>query len=217
VEGADIVILAAPGYAIVDYFKTIAPFLKKKAIVLDLGSTKEYIVAAAKKYLPRHVEFIGCHPLCGGEKSGAEFSRKDLYKNAPCFVVNDNFSGFGFKVTKLLWESAGGHVIALSAIEHDRILAFVSHMPHIVSFTMAAELPGYCLDFAGPAFKDMTRVAASPVNVWADIFLSNKDNILNATGKFIEALEKFRKLIKEENKRGVYEFIEKANRKQKNY
>lgn len=215
VAGADIVVLAAPIYSITRYFKDIAPFLKKNVVVLDVGSTKEYIRACAVRDLPKNAYFVGCHPLCGGEKSGAEFSRSDLYANALCFIATDTISGYGFKVAACVWKAAGCNIVPVSAALHDRILAYVSHMPHAVSFALAAGLPKECYKFTGPAFKDMTRIAASPANVWADIFLSNKKNVIKSIRELMRTLKKFIVALQRNDAAAMISLIEQAHAEKK--
>jgi prephenate dehydrogenase len=212
VSSADFVVLALPVFSIIACFRQIAGFLKPGAIVFDLGSSRVLIDRAAKKYLPGHVEFVGCHPLCGSEKAGAQFSRKDLYQKMVCLITSENKTA-GVKVVQSLWEQLGSKVVFISSSGHDRILSIVSHLPHLVSFSLTALVAEDYLEFIPPSFKSLSRISGSPAQVWADIFLSNKKNILRDSKKFIANAEKLRKLIKTNNRRQLVNFIEQVNAK----
>lgn len=210
---ADMVALALPVGVIVDSFKKISPFLKKGAIVFDLGSSKSAIEKAADKYLPKNVNFVGCHPLCGGEKTGAEFVNYDLYKGSLCLVTSSKNKAA--KIVENLWNSLGCEVVFMNSQRHDRILSSVSHLPHLISFSFADSiLKGY-ERFGSTSFKDLTRISASSAFIWADIFLSNKRNILFDLNRFTKVLNKFEGLLKKQDKKGIINLITKINSKQK--
>lgn len=213
---ADLVVLAAPIYATAKYLKEIYPYLKKGAIVIDLGSTKFFIEKKAKKIFSNEVSFVGCHPICGKEKSGAQFSDKDLYKNSLCFITADKNKPAA-KIVKGIWEKLGCRVIFVSANLHDRILAKVSHLPHAIAFSFASTVQSSYMKFAGPSFKDLTRISHSPANIWADIFLSNKNNITKAITQFIQVLEVLEKLIKKGDYNQLTKWIERISIKQRSY
>lgn len=214
VEDADLVVLALPIDVIVDYFGKIASFLKPGAIVFDLGSSKKLIERAAKKLLPKKVTFIGCHPLCGAETSGAQFAKADLYKGTTCIITNLDFCK-EVKFIEKLWKKVGSKAVFLDAELHDRILAMFSHFPHIVAFSMIQSIPRDSLakfvDLTLPSLRDMTRISDSPADVWSDIFLSNKENILGNMVTFRKIMEEFEKSLKAESKEDLIKLIKKAN------
>lgn len=212
--GSDIVVLAAPIYSIIDYMKAIAPFLKKGAIVIDLGSTKELIEKKASKYLPKNTYFIGCHPLCGSDKSGAQFSTPDLYRGAIC-LVSTSGNKKALKNVRSLWKALGCKVILINAKNHDKILSSVSHLVHIVSFSLTEFVPKAYVKFAATSLKDLTRISNSPAAVWADILISNKKNVIQDSEKFIKVIMKFKELIKKEKKEEILKLIKNINKKQK--
>jgi len=212
--GSDIVVLAAPIYSIIDYFKKIAPFLKQGTIVIDLGSTKELIEKKALKYLPKNTYFIGCHPLCGSDKSGAQFSTSNLYKGAIC-LVSPAKSNIALHRIESLWKSIGCKVILVNAKTHDKILSSVSHLAHVISFSLTGFVPKAYLKFAATSLRDLTRISNSPAAVWADILVSNKNNVIRDTEKFVEGLEKLKALIKKDKKAEILKFIKNINKKQK--
>ncbi len=213
VKDADIVALAMPVEVIIDYFKRISPFLKEEAIVFDLGSSKNAIQKSAGKYLPKRVSFIGCHPLCGSEKAGARFADRNLYKDCLCLITTP--SSKAAKVVKGLWEALGAKVVFMSSQRHDKILSFVSHLPHLISFAFSDSVPKNYEKFASASFNDLTRISVSPAVVWAEIFLSNKKNILSDLNKFRKSLKRFESLLKKNDKEAVIELVSKINSKQR--
>jgi prephenate dehydrogenase len=206
------VVLALPVGAIVDSFKKISPFLKKGAIVFDLGSSKVAIEKAARKYLPKNISFVGCHPLCGGEKAGAEFSNHNLYNSSLCLIVASKNKAA--KTVENLWNSLGSKVMFMSPQRHDKILSSVSHLPHLISFSFADSIPKGHERFGSTSFKDLTRISASSAFIWADIFLSNKKNILSDLNRFTKALKKFEGLLKKQDKKSIVNLVTKINSKQ---
>ena len=214
VDGADLIVLALPIEVISDYFKRIVPFLKKGAVVFDLGSSKGVIEKNIEKHLPKGVGFVGCHPLCGSEKSGAEFSTKDLYQNEVCLITSSP-KNKATKEVKKIWEEIGSKVVFISAKRHDKILSYLSHLPHLISFSLTDGFPKDHPKFILQSFKDLTRISLSPASIWSEIFLSNKKNILGDLNRFIKSLKKFENLIKNNDKNKIIDLIKKINSKQK--
>jgi len=214
VQDADLIVLALPVEVIVDYLKKISLFLKRGSIVFDLGSSKRLIEKGAHKYLPKSVSFVGCHPLCGSEKSGAQFSSKNLYKNSLCLITSSPQSK-ATKIVKDLWKKLGTKVIFITPGYHDKVLSAVSHLPHLISFSLTQATPDNYLKFASGSFRDLTRISNSSAFVWAQIFISNKKNVLKDTDKFIKVLRKYQALLKKGDEAKIIDLINKANCKQK--
>lgn len=214
VENADLVVLALPVGVIISYFKKITPFLKKGAIVFDLGSSKGVIEKGITECLPKGVSFVGCHPLCGSEKSGAEFSKRDLYQRGVCLITSSPQSKATKRIKKI-WEKLGSKAIFISPQRHDKFLSYLSHLPHLISFSLTKGFPEDHLKFTLQSFKDLTRISLSPASVWAEIFLSNKKNVLADLNKFIKTLRKFESLIKENDEDKIIDLIKKINTKQR--
>lgn len=214
VEGADFVVLALPIYIILDYLKKISPFLKKGTIVFDLGSSKELIEKKAPGILPKYASFVGCHPLCGSEKSGARFSQANLYERALCLITSPSRS-LTTQSVQALWEALGSEVVFVSAHLHDKILSAVSHFPHLLSFSLAYFTPYKYLRFSSGSFQDLTRIARSSSGVWAEIFLANRKNLCRDLDKFIKVLKNFERMIKRGDRKKIVSLIEKVNIKLK--
>lgn len=206
---ADLVIFGLPVELIIEYFKKVSPFLKKGAVVIDLGSTKQSIERSAKKILPSAVSFVGCHPLAGSEKSGAQFSRPDLYQGSVCLITASNQSKAA-KLVRKIWQSLGCQVFFLGALEHDKMLSAISHLPHLISFSFSGFASKRYLRFSTASFKDLTRIAHSPAEVWVDIFLSNKKNILTDLKGYLKVLKKFESLLKKGNRKGMLNLINRS-------
>jgi len=216
VGDADIVILSAPIYAIIKLLRSVSCYLKKGATVIDLGSTKDLVQKQAKKILARDVYFVGCHPLCGSEKSGAEFSNPDLYKGAVCVLTHSWAKCRHSAQIKQMWEELGSKVIFLDARTHDRIVSAFSHLPHAISFVLSRGIAGTRAKFTKlslPSLSAMLRIAGSPPDVWADIFLSNKRNVVNDIDKFLKALKELRNAINSADRKKIVNFIKEANKK----
>ena len=147
VKDTDLVILALPVYTIINIFQKISPYLKKGSIVIDLGSTKKLIEKTASRYLSKDINFIGCHPLCGGEKRGVEFSKDNLYQGARCLITS-SFSKKAAQVVRKIWESLGCKVSYISSSNHDKLLSCISHIPHAISFVITDSVPVDFLKFS---------------------------------------------------------------------
>ena len=194
---ADIVILATPISLIKEISREIMPALKSGALLTDVGSTKGDIVRHIESFVREDVFFIGGHPIAGSEKRGVGQARADLFDNSICVITPSDGTPEG-KVGFLrrFWSDLGCRVEILSVQEHDRILAYVSHLPHLVAAGLASEglLDSY-MPFVGPGFKDTTRIAASDAKVWKDVFLSNREEVLRSLEEFEKIIAKFRKMI----------------------
>lgn len=188
VKDADLIIAASPVYSIPLLIKEAAVYAKKGAIITDAGSTKGWIVNNVGRILKNspHIYFVGSHPMAGSEHTGVEYSRADLLKGAPCIVAKDkDTNAAALKKIISFWASLGADVKVMSPASHDRSVSLISHLPHIVAFGLAGAVPERELQYAAEGFKDTTRVASSDPELWADIFLTNQEEILRA-GRLFE-------------------------------
>jgi len=210
-DGADLVILATPVKTIVQMFPMISRFLKRGCIVMDVGSTKTAIVQAAQKELPPYIFFVGCHPLTGSEKKGAANASAELFLNSLCLITpTDKTNNPSKERVKTLWSRIGAAIKFISPAEHDKYLAYVSHVPHLVAYALMAALPEDCLQLATPSLKDTTRVAASEPELWADICMTNFKNILQALDDIIKHLSSYRKAIVSQDSNSLIENFKKS-------
>ena len=187
VKGADIIIIASPVYSIPDLVRKVMRYAKEGAIITDVGSTKSWVMKEVARIRKSRtsVSFVGSHPMAGSEHAGVEFAKSDLLEGSPCIVIKpiDRDGKAAGKIIGL-WKSLGAKVSVMTSEEHDRAIALVSHLPHIVAFSLAASVPGNILKYAAEGFKDTTRIASSDSKLWADIFLSNRKEVLRSIRAF---------------------------------
>jgi len=197
VKDSDLVIIATPACKTVDMAKLIAPFLKKGAIVTDTGSTKKYIVKNIEKAGLRGVYFVGSHPIAGSEKSGIKSANKDLFKGACCILTKTkNTDPQAFSKVKKFWNGLGMKVIAADADTHDRLLSRISHLPHAAAASLVNSIGRNSLGFAAGGFKDTTRIASGEPEIWKDVFLTNRDNLIKDIDLLKAELSKIQTALK---------------------
>ncbi|MBX7149961.1 prephenate dehydrogenase [bacterium] len=218
VADADCIILAAPVLTIENHLKIIAKKAKPGSLVMDVGSTKEKIVAAASKVLPKHIFFVGAHPMAGTEKSGADAALPDLFKGRKCFLTPDKKTFKpALRLAGLFWKKIGCSVETLSPTEHDALLAATSHLPQVVAYALMSVLnatmpPKKLAHYAGKGLRDTTRIAASPASMWTDILLANQANMLPLFTQCKKDLEKIAGWVKKGNTRQLTAYFEKSSR-----
>jgi prephenate dehydrogenase len=214
VENADFVILATPIQTILSLLGTLGPHLKRGCIVTDVGSTKTSIVQAAQKHLPGHVLFVGGHPLAGSEKKGVEFSDPALFNQSFCLLTPTDKTNRGAldKVNEV-WTRVGANVKTLTPDEHDAILAYTSHIPHLLAYGLINTIPSQYLMYGSTGLKDTTRIASSSPEVWNDICMQNSKNILKSLDEFVGVLANYRKAIVTRDESTVTDFFKKAKEK----
>jgi prephenate dehydrogenase len=201
-SGADLVLLAAPVAQTQPLLERIAPFLDEKAIVTDAGSTKSDVVAAAHAALgPRIAQFVPGHPIAGRESSGVEAALPDLYvgRNVVLCPLPENRPEDVARI-EALWAATGAVVSAMGYAQHDRVLASVSHLPHLLSYALVERIliaPDAALkfSFAAGGFRDFTRIAASSPEMWRDICLANRDALVDELDGYTAVLAQLRAAI----------------------
>ena len=211
IRDADLIVLAAPVSAIIKLAPEISNIISKKAIVTDVGSTKEEITRQLNRIFPR---FVPAHPLAGSERRGAVNANAGLFEKSVCILTpRANVDQKAFKKIKQLWLKTGARVIALDPKTHDIVLSFVSHLPHLLAFSLISTVPNQFLKFAPASLKDATRIAASDGLLWKDIFFSNKKNILKAIGIFEKKLTKIKTTISRDDQRSLLAILNGAKSK----
>ncbi len=204
VKDADLVILCIPVGACGPVAQDIAPHLKAGAIVSDVGSVKGTVLRAMAPHLPNTVHFIPAHPVAGTEHSGPDSGFAELFINRWCILTPPPDADKA-AVEKLatFWRALGANVEIMAADHHDLVLAVTSHLPHLIAYTIvgtADELEGVTqsevLKFSAGGFRDFTRIAASDPTMWRDVFLNNKDAVLEMLGAFQEDLSKLTRAIR---------------------
>ena len=204
VEGADLVIVCIPVGACGDVAKEIAPHLAAGATVSDVGSVKGMIVREMGAHLPNNVHFVPAHPVAGTEFSGPDAGFAELFINRWCILTPPQGADPA-AVEKLaaFWRAMGANVETMDADHHDLVLAITSHLPHLIAYTVvhtAEELQSVTrsevLKFSAGGFRDFTRIAASDPTMWRDVFLANKDAVLEMLGRFNEDVASLTKAIR---------------------
>ncbi|MBI5076384.1 MAG: prephenate dehydrogenase/arogenate dehydrogenase family protein [Nitrospirae bacterium] len=191
---ADLVLLAAPAGSFVELVKQACPAFKKGAIVIDVGSVKGDLVHELEELMPAGVHFIGSHPIAGSDRSGIDSAQADLFRDALCVVTpTERSDPSALKSVMDLWSSLGSKVMAMGPAQHDRVYAAVSHLPHLVAFAMVntvSDIDQSYLSYCGQGFRDMTRIAASSPDIWTDIALLNRNNLIEMIALFRENLNR---------------------------
>ena len=196
VKDADLVIVCVPVGSSGAVAEEIAPHLRPAAIVSDVGSVKSFVIAAMAPHLPHSVHFVPAHPVAGTEDSGPDAGFAELFVNRWCILTPppaadahavDRLAGF--------WRALGANVETMSAEHHDLVLAITSHVPHLIAYTIVGTADDLgtvtrseVIKFSAGGFRDFTRIAASDPVMWRDIFLSNREAVLEMLGRFNEDL-----------------------------
>ena len=204
VKDADLVILCIPVGACKAITSYIAPALKVGAILTDVGSVKSTFVEQIAPLLPEHVAFVPAHPVAGTEFSGPEAGFSHLFINRWCILTPlENTPTQATGQVRQLWEAMGSIVEEMTPQHHDLVLAITSHVPHLIAFSIvgtAADLEqvtqSEVIKFSAGGFRDFTRIAASDPIMWRDIFLNNKDSVLEILGRFNEDLATLAKAVR---------------------
>ncbi len=204
VEGADLVIVCVPVGACGDVAKEIAPHLAAGATISDVGSVKGSVLRDMSQHLPKNVHFIPAHPVAGTEFSGPDAGFAELFVNRWCILTPPKGADkAAVKKLEDFWTAIGANVETMDADHHDLVLAITSHLPHLIAYTIVgtaedlqAVTRSEVLKFSAGGFRDFTRIAASDPTMWRDVFLANKDAVLEMLGRFNEDVASLTKAIR---------------------
>jgi prephenate dehydrogenase len=208
VRGSAIVVICTPVDRVAPVIRAALPHVAPGALFTDAGSTKASIIADLgpdAEQLP----YVPAHPLAGSEKSGPEHARADLFEGRPTVLVVGTFGANWERAVTVgrFWEALGSRAVLMSAEEHDRVLAFTSHLPHAVASAVAGVTHEDWLRVSAGGFRDVTRVAAGDPDLWAAIFLSNRAPVLAAVDSFTARLAAFRALLEAGDRAGLVEWL----------
>jgi cyclohexadieny/prephenate dehydrogenase len=204
VKNADLVIFSTPVGAFGALAKAAATHLKPGAIVSDVGSVKGAVVADVGPHLPKGVHFIPAHPIAGTERSGPEAGFAELFDGRWCILTPPKGANVrAVKALKAFWEALGSKVDVMDAKHHDLVLAVTSHVPHLIAYNIVGTADdlrsvteGEVIKYSAGGFRDFTRIAASDPTMWRDVFLNNKDAVLEVLGRFSEDLSALQRQIR---------------------
>ena len=204
VTGADLVILCVPVGACGAVAAEIAAHLKPGAILTDVGSVKAAVVRDVSPHVPANVQFIPGHPIAGTEHSGPGSGFAELFTNRWCILTPPaDADPAAVNTLKGFWQACGANVDIMDAGHHDKVLAITSHLPHLIAYNIvatAADLESVTesevIKYSAGGFRDFTRLAASDPTMWRDVFLNNKDAVLEMLGRFSEDLSALQRAIR---------------------
>ena len=219
ISEAHIIVIATPVAQFPIILKLIQPHLSSHTIITDVGSTKTDVIESAKQILgPQYSQFIGGHPIAGSEKHGATAAHIDLFRNKNVILTADQDTSFEAKQKiEMLWKNAGALVSNMSHNDHDKIFSTISHLPHLLAFSLVDMIThrknaNELLKFAASGFKDFTRIAASSPEMWKDITLANKKFILEDIQLFENQIKLLKEAIEQEDIKKILALFENASK-----
>ena len=224
VSGADIVLLAIPVSSTEATLKTIRHVIGPATLVMDVGSTKRDVVDAARRVLREQIGlFVPCHPITGKEVSGVEHADANLYTGKRVILTpTENTAGAQLQKARDVWTALGCQVVSMSPQAHDAAYAAVSHLPHLIAFAMINGIVSQAqgsdyMALAGPGFRDFTRIAASAPEVWRDILIANREELLAQSRIFQQSLQLLEQMISSGDGKALESQIGKASETRANW
>ena len=204
VKDADLVIVCTPVGACASVAQSIAPFLKHGAIVTDVGSVKCSVVEQMEPHLPEHAHLVPGHPIAGTEYSGPDAGFAALFEDRWCVLTpGSTANADAVEKLKMFWVKCGSQVEIMDAHHHDLVLAITSHVPHLIAYNIVGtaddletDTRSEVIKFSASGFRDFTRIAASDPTMWRDVFVHNKDAVLEILGRFSEDLSSLQRAIR---------------------
>jgi cyclohexadieny/prephenate dehydrogenase len=215
VEGADLVILCVPVGAMGRIAQEIAPYLLRGTILSDVGSVKTAIIKAVAPHVPATIHFVPAHPVAGTEQSGPKSGFATLFLNRWSILTPpEGTSSKAVARLSSFWTGAGANVEVMQAAHHDLVLAITSHLPHLIAYNIVGTAAGLeevtqseVIKFSAGGFRDFTRIAASDPTMWRDIFLNNKEAVLETLGRFNEDLSALQRMIRNGDGKGLFDLF----------
>ena len=209
IDEIDLIVLSSPLGSYNKILSKIIPLIKTPCIITDVGSTKVSVIKDFKNFKSnKFVEFVPGHPIAGLEKSGPEYGFEDLFKNRYCILTPENRDAESVKKISKMWEKLEMVIELMDANHHDRVLAMTSHVPQLIAYSIVAtstelekNLKNEVIKYSAAGFRDFTRLAGSDPIMWRDIYILNKDAILEMLGRFSEDLSSLQKAIRNNDKK----------------
>lgn len=215
---ADCVMLCVPVGAMGEVAAQVVPAMKSGAVLTDVGSTKVSVIEAIAPILRADVPYVPTHPMAGTEFSGPDAGLEHLFEDRWCLLTPlESTTQEALEAIRILWERCGARLREMTPPHHDRVCAIVSHLPHLLAFTicgtaddLAAETRSEVLDLAASGFRDFTRIAASDPIMWRDIFLFNREALLEMLGRFMEDAQAMARAIRWGDEAYIVDKIERG-------
>ena len=213
IQDSDLIILALPITQIISFMSKIKKISKSKSLITDIGSTKLKITKKADKL---KLNFVGTHPLAGSEKRGLAFSSNKLFNNSKVLITpTKNTDKQAISKIKLFWKRLNAQAVIFSPKHHDKILSYTSHLPHLTAFCLINSIPEDFLAFGASGLKDTTRIALSDVQIWSDIILSNRKELLNSLSSFEKQIKELKRIIQKGNNKQLIQVLKKSKNKRR--
>lgn len=213
VEGADLVVLCVPIGVMAEIARQMLPFIAPETLITDVGSVKGPVIEALAPIFQQRGCFIGSHPMAGSEKAGIEAAQANLFEGAVCILTPTQEAPELGKL-QAFWELLGCRSRVLSPEVHDETVALISHLPHLMAavlVNLVSNTNAGAMDFCGNGFRDTTRVASGPAEMWAEILLSNRESVKVFTQAMIENLREVVTLLDRRDLDGVQALLRSAN------
>jgi len=214
VKGADVVFLATPVKTLADVTKELLPGLKPGAIITDGGSVKGAVAASIEPLMPDGIHFVPGHPIAGTEKSGAEAAFPTLYRGKRCILTpTENTNTDALALVEKMWQLAGSDVVQMPLEKHDRVLAAISNLPHMVAYSLVNAIGSYdhyeenILEYSAGGFRDFTRIASSDPTMWRDIAETNREGLLEMMEQFETFFAELKADVAEGSGEKLFEFF----------
>ncbi len=210
----DLIVVCTPVGLIVEQIRQLAQCAQPGTLFTDGGSTKRSIAEALDGPLANDCRFVGSHPLAGSEKTGVDHARADLFENRVAMITptehtrQDDVERLG-----KFWESLGAKIVCLTPDQHDRAMAATSHMPHAAAVALAASLPDEFAELTGSGFGDTSRLAAGDPDMWLQIFLDNREHVVDSMRNFAEEMQELADLIEDADSTELDKYLTKAKKK----
>lgn len=211
---ADVIFLATPVLAMPAALKLIVPHLRPGAILTDGGSVKGEVIAALEPLLPSNLHYVPGHPISGTERSGATAAFATLYRGKRCILTpTERTDAEALALVTALWQAVGSDVMIMDAEKHDRILAAISHLPHMVAYALVNAVGSYdryeenILLYSAGGFRDFTRIASSDPTMWRDIALTNRDALLEMIERFEVDLDQLKGAIRKGDGQALHTYF----------
>ncbi len=214
-KGADLVVICTPVGVCGAVAEALAPHLEPGAILSDVGSVKSAVVAQVAPHVPKGVHFIPAHPIAGTEFSGPDAGFASLFQNRWCILTPpEGADASAVERLAAFWARFGARVETMSADHHDKVLALTSHLPHLIAYNIVGTAEDFgeqtrseVIKFSASGVRDFTRIAASDPIMWRDIFLANREAVLEMLGRFNEDLSVLQRMIRRGDGEGLFDFF----------
>jgi len=215
--GSDIVVLGAPASALADLVRSLLPHLSPRTIVTDVASVKAAVEKEIAPLLQGQARWIGSHPMAGSEDSGFSAARTDLFQGAPVILTPGKTTPpETVQDATSFWQALGARVTRLDPAEHDRQVARISHLPHAVAAALARAAGSSGLPLAGSGYRDTTRVAAGPSDLWAEILLGNREEVLASLQDLRHGVQQLVTALEKRDRPALTKFLDEAARIRRN-